>query len=81
VKRRRVTEYGQLRRTDGSVFTVKDKAVAQALEDGQRRIKALERVVKDGERWGQRHTLALAALQNHWWVRLGEALRLVRPKG
>lgn len=71
---------------NGVRYPVKDKRAAQMIRDQANRIAALEKVIADGRRWqeGMREELRqsnerLAKLQNRVWVRIGEALKLVKP--
>ena len=76
--------YGTLHSEDGRRVVIKQRSVAQALEHAEQRIETLERVIKQGKEWDERRsrevkerTESLLRLQNHWWTRLGEALRVV----
>lgn len=72
--------YGYLQGPDGK-FPLFHEPTAKALEElSQHNGQLGERVRVLNDELGQRN-LQLATLQNTWWVRLGEALRLVKVKG
>jgi hypothetical protein len=78
-------QYGVVQDERGLKVVVKQRVVAAALSQAQDRIEALERTIQQGKAWDERkakelkeRTDALAALQNHWWTRLGEMLHVIR---
>jgi hypothetical protein len=78
-------QYGIVQDEHGRKTVVKQRIVAQALDEAQRRIAALEHVIKQGKAFDERRAkehreqgTALARLQTHWWILLGRFLRLVR---
>lgn len=83
VKRRPV--YGTVRDGQGRKTVMRQASVTAALEQAEWRIDDLERAARADARWDERRATevkeakeGLARLQNSWWVRLGELLRVVR---
>ena len=75
--------YGELKSPFGSVL-IKNKAVARALEEAYETTQALGRLREAHQRTLsslEQERLRLAKLQNHWWTRLGEFLRIVTVVG
>lgn len=65
--------YGTLEDGKGRKVLVRDKLIAQTLDEAQQNVRAVADALANVE-------AELMQLRRHWWVRAGRALRLVRDR-
>jgi hypothetical protein len=72
--------HGAIVRPDGLRVPIRNGTIAQAIHERDERIQDLTMSVNSAQKQVNDTNLKLARLQNHWWTRFGEALRLVKVR-